>query len=127
MERPSQWTKVEVNPRPQFRARSSRRLSLRERNGAIRTPIAASKGSATGRAWDRSGQILGIFCGQLRRPSRACDVRTPLRGVVGGAHEGVTLSLAFMSPALAEAAMEGRLPRGFCIKRLTDLPMLWSE
>ena len=24
-------------------------------------------------------------------------------------------------------AMEGRLPRGFCIKRLTDLPMLWSE
>ena len=39
----------------------------------------------------------------------------------------MTLSLAFMSPALAEAAMEGRLPRGFCIKRLTDLPMLWSE
>ncbi len=30
----------------------------------------------------------------------------------------MTLSLAFMSPALAEAAMEGRLPRGFCIKRL---------
>ena len=23
--------------------------------------------------------------------------------------------------------MEGRLPRGFWIKRLTDLPMLWSE
>ena len=23
--------------------------------------------------------------------------------------------------------MEGRLPRGFCIKRLTDLPTLWSE
>src|SRR5271166_7129838 len=30
-------------------------------------------------------------------------------------------------PALAEAAMEGRLPRGFCVKRLTDLPMLWSK
>ncbi len=39
----------------------------------------------------------------------------------------MTLSLAFMSPALAEAAMEGQLPRGFCVKRLTDLPMLWSE
>ena len=37
------------------------------------------------------------------------------------------LSLAFISPVLAEAAMEGRLPRGFSIKRLTDLPMLWSE
>ena len=23
--------------------------------------------------------------------------------------------------------MEGRLPRGFCVKCLTDLPMLWSE
>src|SRR5208337_5530768 len=32
-----------------------------------------------------------------------------------------------VSSVLAEAAMEGRLPRGFCVKRLTDLPMLWSE
>lgn len=37
------------------------------------------------------------------------------------------LSLAFISPILAEAAMAGRLPRGFSVKRLTDLPMLWSE
>ena len=37
----------------------------------------------------------------------------------------MTLSLAFLSPVLAEAAMEGRLPREFCVKRLTDLPMLW--
>ena len=37
----------------------------------------------------------------------------------------MTLSLTFISPVLAEAAMGGRLPRGF--KRLTDLPMLWSE
>jgi hypothetical protein len=31
------------------------------------------------------------------------------------------------SPVLAEAALEGRLPRGFSVKRLTELPMLWSE
>ena len=49
-------------------------------------------------------------------------------------HEGksersirMTLSLALISPVLAKAAMEGRLPRGFSVKRLTDLPMLWSE
>ncbi len=36
-------------------------------------------------------------------------------------------TLAFISPALAEAAMEGRLPRGFSVKRLTDQPILWSE
>jgi hypothetical protein len=35
----------------------------------------------------------------------------------------MTLSLAFLSPVLAE----GRLPRGFSVKRLTELPMLWSE
>ena len=39
----------------------------------------------------------------------------------------MTVSLAFVSPVLAEAALEGRLPRGFSFKRLTDLPMLWSE
>jgi hypothetical protein len=39
----------------------------------------------------------------------------------------MTLSLAFLSAVLAEAAMEGRLPRGFSIKRLTELPMLWSD
>ena len=36
-----------------------------------------------------------------------------------------TLSLAFLDPALVQAAVEGRLPRGFGIKRLMDLPMLW--
>ena len=38
-----------------------------------------------------------------------------------------TLSLAFLDPALVEAAMEGRLPRGFGLKRLMDLPPEWSE
>jgi site-specific DNA recombinase len=39
----------------------------------------------------------------------------------------MTVSLAFLSPVLAKAAMEGCLPRGFSVKRLTELPMLWSE
>jgi len=34
----------------------------------------------------------------------------------------MTVSLAFVSPFLAKAATEGRLPRGFSVKRLTDLP-----
>ena len=38
-----------------------------------------------------------------------------------------TLSLAFLSPALAKTAIDGRLPRGFGIKRLMDLPMTWSD
>jgi hypothetical protein len=39
----------------------------------------------------------------------------------------MTLLLAFLAPDLMKASTEGRLPRGFGIKRLIDLPMLWSE
>ena len=39
----------------------------------------------------------------------------------------MTMSLAFLSPALVKAAIDGRLPRGFGVKRLMDLPMAWSD
>ena len=39
----------------------------------------------------------------------------------------MTLSLAFVAPQLAQAAVDGRLPRGFSVERLTELPMLWDE
>ena len=39
----------------------------------------------------------------------------------------MTLSLAFLSPALVKAAIEGRLSRGFGVKRLMDLPTAWSD
>jgi site-specific DNA recombinase len=38
-----------------------------------------------------------------------------------------TLSLAFLDPALVEAALQGDLPRGFGLKRLLDLPVGWPE
>jgi len=38
-----------------------------------------------------------------------------------------TLSLAFLDPALVEAALQGQLPRGFGLKRLLDLPVAWPE
>ena len=39
----------------------------------------------------------------------------------------MTLSLAFVAPPIVAAAIEGRLPRGFGVKRLMDLPMAWSQ
>jgi hypothetical protein len=39
----------------------------------------------------------------------------------------MTLSLAFLSPDLVKAATDGRLPRGFGLTRLTDLPIAWSD
>src|ERR1700722_12384458 len=39
----------------------------------------------------------------------------------------MTLSLAFLAPQVVTAAVEGRLPRGFGLKRLVDLPMAWPD
>jgi hypothetical protein len=39
----------------------------------------------------------------------------------------MTLSLAFLAPEIVKAAVEGRLPRGYGLKRLVDLPMAWSD
>jgi site-specific DNA recombinase len=39
----------------------------------------------------------------------------------------MTLSLAFLAPEIVKAAVEGRLPRGFGLKRLVDLSMAWPD
>jgi len=39
----------------------------------------------------------------------------------------MTISLAFISPALVQAALEGRLPRGIGVTRLCDMPAEWSR
>ena len=39
----------------------------------------------------------------------------------------LTLSLAFLAPALVKAAVEGHLPRGINIERLRDPPTEWAK
>jgi site-specific DNA recombinase len=39
----------------------------------------------------------------------------------------MTISLAFLAPALVKAAIEGRLPRGIGVTRLRDAPVDWSR
>jgi site-specific DNA recombinase len=39
----------------------------------------------------------------------------------------MTLSRAFLAPDIVKAAVEGRLPRGYGLKRLVDLPMAWPD
>jgi DNA invertase Pin-like site-specific DNA recombinase len=39
----------------------------------------------------------------------------------------MTISLAFLAPDLVKAAIEGRLPHGIGVARLTDLPAEWSR
>ena len=42
-------------------------------------------------------------------------------------HVNMTVSLAFLTPKLVRAAVEGRLPRGINIERLRDAPAEWSR
>jgi len=42
-------------------------------------------------------------------------------------HVNMTLSLAFLSPTLVKAAVEGRLPRGIGVEQLRDLPIQWDR
>jgi hypothetical protein len=37
------------------------------------------------------------------------------------------LSLAFLSPDIVSAAIDGTLPRGLGLSDMTDLPMDWAE
>ena len=39
----------------------------------------------------------------------------------------MTLSLAFLDPALVKAAAQGRLPRGYGVTRLFDLPPRFED
>jgi hypothetical protein len=39
----------------------------------------------------------------------------------------MTISLAFLAPDLVKAAIDGRLPHGMGVARLTDLPAEWSR
>jgi site-specific DNA recombinase len=60
------------------------------------------------------------------------DPRLTLESIASREHKSersirMTLSLAFLAPEIVKAAVEGRLPRGFGLKRLVDLPMAWPD
>jgi site-specific DNA recombinase len=39
----------------------------------------------------------------------------------------ITLSLAFLAPAIVRAAVEGLLPYGLTASSFSELPILWEE
>jgi hypothetical protein len=57
-----------------------------------------------------------VRCGRLAR----LENRTP-RSI------RMTLTLAFLDPALVEAACAGTLPRGYGVTRLVDLPPIFAN
>src|SRR5262244_264073 len=94
---------------PASSARSRARPMKAERRTAL------IKSIARGRAWlheivSGTASIEGIAVRQK------CSVR----------QVNMTISMAFIAPALVKAAVEGRLPRGIGVATLRDAPAEWS-
>jgi len=75
------------------------------------------KAIARGRCWLHeifSGASQGV---EQIAARHKCSIR----------HVNMTISLAFIAPALVQAAIKGRLPRGIGVATLRDAPAEWSR
>jgi hypothetical protein len=72
---------------------------------------------ARGRQW-----LDDVVSGRLTTVAELCA-----RESCSARQVNMTISLAFLSPTLVKAAVEGRLPRGIGIERLRDLPAEWRR
>ncbi|WP_309775074.1 recombinase family protein [Nitrobacter vulgaris] len=109
------WTKP-----PSKRARSilrptSAKLPLRPIKLERRATLVAA--IARGRRWLDELITDSATDAQAIAKRERCSLR----------HVNMTLSLAFLSPALAKAAVEGRLPRGIGLEQLRKLPLEWDR
>ena len=109
------WTKP-----PSKRARSvlrptSAKVPLRPMKLERRATLIAA--IARGRGW--LGELItdSATDAQAIAKRERCSLR----------HANMTLSLAFLSPALVKAAVEGRLPRGIGLEQLRELPLEWDR
>jgi site-specific DNA recombinase len=83
------------------------------------------------RSWSRSKLIIAIATARRwleEITSGNADIETIAK------HEGrskrhvsTNLTLAFLDPTIVKAAVDGQLPNGFGITRLTNLSPDWSE
>jgi site-specific DNA recombinase len=111
---------------PWTRASSRRRREIIQGVGEAQRPLRAMRTKA------RDGFVRALRDARRWLDELLIDPAQTIESLAMREHKSersirMTVSLAFVSPALAKAAMEGRLPRGFSVKRLTELPMLWSE
>ena len=78
--------------------------------------VALIKSIARSRAW-LDEIVSGTATVEQIAALHKCSVR----------HVNMTISLAFLAPALVKAALEGRLPRGIGVASLRDAPAQWSR
>jgi site-specific DNA recombinase len=101
-----------------------------------REVILASSGSASGarpiRAESRRKLLSAIANGRRWLDEMSSGKVEGIEAIA--TREGVSersarmgLSLAFLAPDIVQAAVEGTLPRGFGVSRLTDMPPSWAD
>lgn len=76
--------------------------------------------------------VTSIACGQRWLNEIVTGVVTDAEQIAArekcSVHQvNMTISLAFLSPTLVNAAIDGTLPRGIGIARLRDAPAEWSR
>ena len=109
------WKKNTLRRRREVIVPASSGLDIRPIRSEMRIALVTS--IATGRRW--LDEIVTGTVGDVEQIAarEKCSVR----------QVNMTISLAFLSPTLVKAAIDGRLPRGIGIARLRDAPTEWSR
>jgi site-specific DNA recombinase len=109
----------------------SRPVSTRRRKNVIQS-TGTVDGSRPIRAERRATLVRAIALGR-RWLAEIADGSAADAGAIAAREECskrlvmMTISLAFLSPALVTAAVAGRLPRGIGLREAVDLPMEWAR
>jgi DNA invertase Pin-like site-specific DNA recombinase len=103
-----------------------------KRRREIIAPAASSQDIRPIRSETRLALVTSIACGRRWLDEIVTGVVADVEQIA--THEkcsirqvNMTISLAFLSPMLVKAAIDGRLPRGIGVARLRDAPAEWSR
>jgi len=109
------WKKTNLKRRREIIAPATSGQDVRPIRSETRLALVTS--IACGRRW-LDDIVTGVVADVEEIAAREkCSVR----------QVNMTISLAFLSPTLVKAALDGRLPRGIGVARLRDAPAEWSK
>ena len=105
--------------------------ALRRRREII-APVSAGHDIRPIRSETRVALVTSIACGrhwlnEIVTGTVADVEQIAPREKCSARQVNMTISLAFLSPTLVKAAIDGRLPRGIGVARLRDAPAEWSR
>jgi DNA invertase Pin-like site-specific DNA recombinase len=106
--------------------------TFRRKREVIQPSDGSSAAARPIRTEARTRILAAIAKGRRWLDEIVCDAASDIESIA--AREGLSersarmmLSLPFLAPDIVKAAVNGTLPRGFGVSRLTDLPASWNE